>query len=380
MKIGVPKEILPGETRVAIIPETAKRLVEKGAQVVVEAGAGQAASHSDEAYGAAGASVATSPESVLDADLVLKIQPPTIGEDGKPDEVALIKQGAALITFLQPFARPDILERLALRGVTAMAMEMVPRISRAQNMDALSSMATVSGYKAVLLAANAFLRFFPMFITAAGTIPPARALILGAGVAGLQAIATAKRLGAAVEAFDTRPVVKGEVESLGARFIALDVSHEEAQDEGGYAKGLSEEHQRRELELIAGRLPRTDIIITTAAIPGKRAPILITEAMLKELKPGSIIVDLAAEGGGNCELTEYDRTVVKHGVTIIGKINLPALMPVHASQMYSKNVSNLVFHLLGEDGQLKVNFEDAITAGVVATHGGKIVHPALQSG
>ncbi|MCH9044543.1 MAG: NAD(P)(+) transhydrogenase (Re/Si-specific) subunit alpha, partial [SAR324 cluster bacterium] len=212
MKIGVPKEILPGETRVAIIPETAKRLVEKGAQVVVEAGAGQAASHSDEAYGAAGASVATSPESVLDADLVLKIQPPTIGEDGKPDEVAQIKQGAALITFLQPFARPDILERLALRGVTAMAMEMVPRISRAQNMDALSSMATVSGYKAVLLAANAFLRFFPMFMTAAGTIPPARALILGAGVAGLQAIATAKRLGAAVEAFDTRPVVKGEVE------------------------------------------------------------------------------------------------------------------------------------------------------------------------
>ena len=380
MKIGVPKEILPGETRVAIIPETAKRLVEKGAQVVVEAGAGQAASHSDEAYEAAGASVATSPESVLDADLVLKIQPPTIGEDGKPDEVALIKQGAALITFLQPFARPDILERLALRGVTAMAMEMVPRISRAQNMDALSSMATVSGYKAVLLAANAFLRFFPMFMTAAGTIPPARALILGAGVAGLQAIATAKRLGAAVEAFDARPVVKGEVESLGARFIALDVSHEEAQDEGGYAKALSEEHQRRELELIAGRLPRTDIIITTAAIPGKRAPILITEAMLKQLKPGSIIVDLAAEGGGNCELTEYDRTVVKHGVTIIGKINLPALMPVHASQMYSKNVSNLVFHLLGEDGQLNVNFEDAITAGVVATHGGKIVHPALQSG
>jgi len=218
-------------------------------------------------------------------------------------------------------------------------------------------------------------------MTAAGTIPPARTLVLGAGVAGLQALATAKRLGAVVEAFDTRPVVKGEVESLGAKFIALDldVSHDEAQDAGGYAKELSEDHHKRELELIAGRLPRTDIIITTAQIPGRAAPILITTDMVKKLKPGSVIVDMAVEGGGNCELTEYGETVVREGVTIIGQTNLPALMPVHASQMYSKNLNNLVMHMAGE-GEMKLDFDDPITAGVVVTHQGKIVHPALQEG
>jgi proton-translocating NAD(P)+ transhydrogenase subunit alpha len=379
MKVGIPKEVFPGETRVALIPESVKKIAEKGAQVIVESGAGAAASFEDDAYKAAGATVEGSHNAVLGAELVLKIQPPGIGEDSLPDEVAALKEGGALITFLQPFARRKMLERLAARNVTAMGMEMVPRISRAQNMDALSSMATVSGYKAVLLAANAFQRFFPMFMTAAGTIPPARALILGAGVAGLQAVATAKRLGAMVEAFDSRPVVKGEVESLGARFVGLDVSQEEAQDAGGYAKELGEEQHRRELELIAQRLPRTDIVISTAQIPGRRAPILITEAMLKQLKPGSILVDLAVEGGGNCELTEYNRTVVKHGVTLIGTVNLPALMPVHASQMYSKNLGNLVMHLLGESG-LQLNMEDPITAGVVVTHGGKVVHPALQQG
>jgi NAD(P) transhydrogenase subunit alpha len=231
----------------------------------------------------------------------------------------------------------------------------------------------------VLLAANSFARFFPMFMTAAGTIAPAHALILGAGVAGLQAIATAKRLGAVVEAFDTRPVVKEQVLSLGARFIALEVAHEEAQDAGGYAKELSEEHHKKELELIAGRLPRTDILITTAAIPGKAAPILITAEMATLLKPGSVIVDLAAETGGNCALTEVNKIVVKHGVTIIGTTNLPSLMPVHASQMYSKNLSNLVLHLMGENG-LNLDMEDPIVAGVVVTRDGKIVHPALQQG
>ncbi|HEX9843244.1 MAG TPA: NAD(P) transhydrogenase subunit alpha, partial [bacterium] len=262
-------------------------------------------------------------------------------------------------------------------NTTTLAMELIPRISRAQNMDVLSAMATVSGYKAVLLAANTFKRFFPMFMTAAGTIAPAHALILGAGVAGLQAIATAKRLGAVVEAFDTRPVVKEQVQSLGARFVGLEVSHEEAQDAGGYAKELSEEHHRKELELIAQRLLRTDIVITTAQIPGRPAPVLLTAEMVRKMKPGSIIVDLAVEGGGNCELTEYNKTVVQHGVTIIGTANLPALMPVHASQMYSKNLSNLVMHLLGESG-LQLDMEDPITAGVVVTHGGRIVHPALQ--
>ncbi len=378
MKVGIPKEVFAGESRVAMIPESVKRLVDK-ADFVVESGAGAAAGFDDAAYEAVGAQVEADHAAVLAADLVLKIQPPAIGEDGLPDEVAAMTQGAALITFLKPFARSDMLQKLAERNITAMSMEMVPRITRAQNMDALSSMATCAGYKAVLLAANAFARFFPMFMTAAGTIAPARALILGAGVAGLQAIATAKRLGAVVEAFDTRPVVKEQVESLGAKFVALDVAHEEAEDAGGYAKELSEDHHKRELELIAGRLPRTDIIITTAQIPGRSAPILITEEMVQALKPGSVIVDLAAEGGGNCELTEYDRTVVKHGVTIIGTANLPGLMPVHASQMYSKNVGNLLQHLLGDDG-LQLDMEDAITAGVVVTHGGKIVHPALQEG
>jgi NAD(P) transhydrogenase subunit alpha len=376
MKVGIPKEVFPGETRVALIPESVKRLTDKKAEVVVEAGAGVAAGHDDEAYRAAGASIEASHEAVLGADLVLKIQPPATGEDGLPNEVALLKEGAALITFLQPFTRRPMLDQLAARKVTAMGMEMVPRITRAQNMDALSSMATVGGYKAVLLAANAFTRFFPMFMTAAGTIPPARALILGAGVAGLQALATAKRLGAVVEAFDTRPVVKEQVESLGGRFVGLEVSHEEAQDAGGYAKELSEDHHRRELELIAQRLPRTDIIISTAQIPGRKAPILITEEMLTKMKPGSVIVDMAVEGGGNCALTEYNKTVVKHGVILIGTANLPALMPTHASQMYSKNLSNLVMHLLGEGG-LQLNLEDPITAGVVVTHGGKVVHPAL---
>lgn len=377
MKVGIPKEVLPGETRVALIPESVKRLSEKGAEIVVESGAGSASAFSDDDYRAVGASIENAHEAVLAADLVLKTQPPALGEDGLPDEVAALKEGAALIAFLQPFARRGMLERLAARNVTAMSMEMVPRITRAQNMDALSSMATVAGYKAVLLAANAFPRFFPMFMTAAGTIAPARALILGAGVAGLQAIATAKRLGAVVEAFDTRPVVKEQVESLGARFVGLEVSHEEAQDSGGYAKELSEDHHRKELELIGQRLLRTDIVITTAQIPGKPAPVLLTEEMVKKMKAGSIIVDLAVEGGGNCELTEYNKTVVKHGVTVIGTANLPALMPVHASQMYSKNLSNLVLHLMGESG-LQLDMSDPITAGVVVTQGGKIVHPALQ--
>jgi proton-translocating NAD(P)+ transhydrogenase subunit alpha len=377
MKVGIPKEVFPGETRVALIPDTVKRLAEKGAQVLVEAGAGVASGHGDEDYRKVGATVESAHGAVLGAELVLKVQPPAMGEDGLPDEVAALQAGAALITFLQPFTRRAMLEKLAARNVTAMGMEMVPRISRAQNMDALSSMATISGYKAVLLAANAFARFFPMFMTAAGTIAPARALILGAGVAGLQAVATAKRLGAVVEAFDTRPVVKEQVESLGARFVGLEVSHEEAQDAGGYAKALSEEQHTRELELIAQRLLRTDIVIATAQIPGRKAPLLITTAMVQSMKPGSVIVDLAVEGGGNCELSEFDKTVVKHGVTLIGKANLPSLMPVHASQMYSKNLGNLVLHLLGESG-LQLNLDDPITAGVVVTHGGKIVHPALQ--
>ena len=380
MKVGVPKETFQGESRVALVPDSVKQLTGKGLEVVIETGAGEKSSHPDKAYQEVGGSISASAKEVFgETDLVLKIQPPGIGSDGMPDEVSLFREGGALITFLQPFSRQEMLKSLAARKVTAMSMELVPRISRAQNMDALSSMATVGGYKAVLLAANAFKRFFPMFMTAAGTIAPARTLILGAGVAGLQAIATAKRLGAVVEAFDTRPVVKEQVESLGARFVALEVSHEDAEDAGGYAKELDEDQHKKELELIAGKMPRTDIIITTAQIPGKKAPILITTEMVKQLKPGSVIVDMAVEGGGNCELTEYDQTVEKHGVTIIGTANLPALMPVHASQMYSKNLTNLVLHLTGEEG-LNLDLEDPITAGIVVTRDGEIVHPALLEG
>lgn len=377
MKVGIPKEITPGETLVALVPETVKRLVEKGVDVIVEAGAGAGAGFFDEAYLAAGATIEPAHEKVLgESDLVLKVRQP-LAESGKTDEVAMMREGAALIAFLQPYSSQKLLQSLAARQLTAMSMEMVPRISRAQNMDALSSMATVAGYKAVLLAANAFARFFPMFMTAAGTIPPARTLVLGAGVAGLQAIATAKRLGAQVEAFDTRPVVKEQVESLGARFVALEVAHEDAQDAGGYAKELTEEHHKKELELIAGRLPRTDIVITTAQIPGKKAPVLITAEMAATLKHGSVIVDLAADSGGNCEWSVSGETVVKNGVIVIGPDNLPGMLPVHASQMYSKNLGNLVLHLLGEDG-LTLDFDDPITAGVVVTHQGSIVHPALQ--
>ena len=380
MKVGIPKEIVSGETRVAVVPETVKRLTGAGMEVVLETGAGAASSIADGEFVKAGATIAGSAKEVFgSSDLILKIQPLLIGEGGTADEVAALKEGAALITFLQPFKNRKMLERLAARRIRAMGMELVPRITRAQNMDALSSMATVAGYKAVLLAANAFTRFFPMFMTAAGTIPPARALILGAGVAGLQAIATAKRLGAAVEAFDTRPVVKEQVESLGAKFIVMEVAHEEAQDAGGYAKQLSEEHHKKELALIESHLARTDILITTAQIPGKKSPVLITRDMAKKLKPGSVVVDLAVEGGGNCELSELNKTVVKDGVTYIGVTNLPALMPTHASQMYSKNIGNLVLHLW-KDKTLKFDLEDPITSGVLATWEGKIVHPALKQG
>ncbi len=373
MKIAVAKESAPDETRVALIPDTVKQLVAKGHQVAVEAGAGAGAYFSDDAFAAAGAAMEASRDSLYQgADVLVKVQKPSI-ERG---EVAALREGCALIAFLQPHSSGDLLKALSERQVTAFAMEMIPRIARAQNMDALSSMATVTGYKAVLLAAEALPRFFPMFMTAAGTIAPARAFILGAGVAGLQAVATARRLGAVVEAFDTRPVVKEQVESLGAKFVGLDLAHEDAQDAGGYAKELSQEQHDKEVALIAEHLKRADIVITTAQIPGKPAPILITEEMVRTMKPASVIVDLAVDTGGNCALAEPGSTVVKHGVTIVGRTNLAASMPIHASQMYSRNVANLLLHLAGEEG-LNIDLEDAITSGTMVTHQGGITHPAL---
>jgi NAD(P) transhydrogenase subunit alpha len=377
MKIAVPKERRPGELRVAATPETVKKLIALGAEVAVEAGAGAGSSIPDAAYRDAGASLASDRNSLLaGADIVLKVQRPMTAAEGT-DEIAGMKPGAILIGVLAPFANREQVADYAKRNVTALAMEMVPRITRAQAMDVLSSQSNLSGYRAVIDGAHEFGRIFPMLMTAAGTVPAAKVVIMGAGVAGLQAIATAKRLGAVVEAFDTRPVVKEQVESLGAKFISLPVSKDEAEGAGGYAKALSEEQHQKELDLIAGRLSRTDIVITTAQIPGRKSPILITEAMLRQMKPGSIVVDLAAEGGGNCELTVPGQTVVKHGVTLIGTLNLPALMPTHASQLYSKNVSNLVLHLLGKTGY-KIDLADPITGAIVLTHEGQVVHPALK--
>jgi NAD(P) transhydrogenase subunit alpha len=365
MKLGVPKETAVNERRVALTPELAGRLVKSGLAVLVEGGAGEAASFGDEAYRAAGATlVATAPELFGQADIVLKVQPPS------PAEVRLCREGSVLVALFQPSAERDTVSQLAARKVTAFSLALLPRITRAQAMDVLSSQATVAGYKAVLLAAAAAGRLFPMLVTAAGTLPPARLLVLGAGVAGLQAIATARRLGAVVSAFDVRPAVKEQVESLGARFLELQVG-EHAETAGGYAKELSEETHRRELAFLAQAVKDADVVITTAAIPGKRAPILITADAVRGMKPGSVIVDLAVETGGNCELTEAGGDVVKHGVRLLGPLNLPSTLPFHASQMYARNISSFLA-LLVKDGALRLDFDDEIVRETCVTHAGEV--------
>jgi proton-translocating NAD(P)+ transhydrogenase subunit alpha len=355
MRVGVPAESAPGEQRVALVPEVVARLVPGGFEVVVERGAGVAASFPDAAYEDAGARIGPDP---WDADAVVKVQTPSAGE------AARLREGQVLIGFLQPLTDREGIERLAARGVTAFAMESIPRITRAQPMDALSSQATVSGYKATLLAAERLPKFFPMLITAAGTVAPAKALVLGAGVAGLQAIATARRLGAVVTGFDVRPVVREQIESLGANWLDLGVVGEETA--GGYAQELSEEQQRQQQEELEARLPEFDVVITTALIPGRPAPRLIPAAAVAAMRPGSVIVDLAAEAGGNCELTSPGEIVEREGVTIVGLTNLPSTMPYHASQLYARNVSALLHHLAPE-GELVLDFEDEITAGACVT-------------
>ena len=352
----MPKERAAGERRVALVPELAGRLVTSGFEVLIERGAGEAASFPDAAYDEAGARLL---DDVYDeADAVAKVQSPSEAE------VARLREGQVLIGFLQPLTDPKGIERLAARGVTAFAMESIPRITRAQPMDALSSQATVSGYKATLIAADRLPKFFPMLMTAAGTVAPAKVLVLGAGVAGLQAVATARRLGAVVTGFDVRPVVREQIESLGANWLDLGVVGEET--EGGYAQELSEEQQQRQQEELEARLPEFDVVITTALIPGRAAPRLIPASAVAAMKPGSVVVDLAAEAGGNCELTEPGEEVVREGVTIIGPTNLPSSMPFHASQLYARNVSALLQHLAPE-GELKLDFEDEITAGACVT-------------
>jgi NAD(P) transhydrogenase subunit alpha len=353
MRLGIPKESSPGEHRVALVPETVGRLGD-GVEAIVEASAGAAASFSDDAYREAGATIGDP----WSADVVAKVAPPSA------DEVARLRSGQVLIAFLQPLTDAAGVERLTSAGVHAFALESIPRITRAQPMDALSSQATVSGYKAALIAADRLPRFLPMLMTAAGTIPPAKVLVMGAGVAGLQAIATARRLGAVVSAFDVRPAVREQVESLGATFLDLGVTGEET--EGGYARELTPEQQAEQQAELQARIPQFDALITTAAIPGRPAPILVTAEAVRGMRAGSVIVDLAADSGGNCELTRPGEEIIAEGVMIVGAVNLPATMPTHASQLLSRNVASLV-GLMERDGELVLDWDDEILAGACVT-------------
>jgi len=367
MRIGVVRETTPGERRVALVPETVGRLTKSGNEVVVERGAGEASSFPDRMYTDAGATLGDA----WSTELVLKVAKPS------DDELERIREGAVLVAFLQPLTNHALVRELARRRVTALSMDAIPRITRAQPMDALSSQATVAGYKAVLLAAAALPKFFPMLTTAAGTIAPAKAFIIGAGVAGLQAIATARRLGAVVEAFDTRPVVKEQVQSLGAKFLEVDLG-ETGEGAGGYAKELSEEAHRKEVELLAKAVKENDIIITTAAIPGRPAPKLITADMVRSMKPGSVIVDLAAETGGNTELTQAGKVIDVDGVRIDGTTNIPSTMPYHASQMYSRNIQSLLGLMITKEGKLNLDMSDEVIRGTVITKDGEVVHDATR--
>lgn len=375
MVIGVPKETYPNEQRVALIPALIPSLHKAGFEVLIEAGAGEAAGFPDTEYQEAGAHLVNSRADLFaKADILLQVR--TAGANPHFDEdLPLLREGQILIGLMEPLWKAEVMPRLAERGVIAFAMELMPRISRAQSMDVLSSMAMVAGYKAVLLAASHLPKMFPLMMTAAGTVQPARVFVIGAGVAGLQAIATARRLGAVVEAYDIRPAAKGEAESLGAKFVSLGLESEEAQEATGYAKAFDEAFYRRQQQLLASVIARNDVVITTAAVPGKRAPLLINAQMVRAMRPGAVIVDLAAEWGGNCELTRAGETVVEHGVTIIGAVNLASTVPFHASQLYSRNLANFLT-LLFKEGQL--NLEDEITRSTLVTYHGAVVHPRVQ--
>lgn len=360
-----------GERRVALAPGAVRDYKKRGWELRIEAGAGAAASFPDDDFREAGVDVVAGSGAVLEgADLVLKVQPPT------REEVAALPRGCALACHLNPLGPADAIAALAERDISAFAVELVPRITRAQKMDVLSSQATVAGYLAVLRGAGAVTRFLPMLTTAAGTIRPAKAMILGAGVAGLQAIATARRLGAVVSAFDVRPAVKEQVESLGAKFLEAEMG-EDAEDEGGYAKALSEEQHKRELELIAAHVPEMDLVVTTAQIPGKPAPVLVTKEMVESMRPGSAVVDLASESGGNCELTSAGETVDHDGVAVMGPANLPAELPYHASEMYARNLAAFVCHLFDDEGT--TNPDDEITAATCVTRDGEVVNERVRA-
>jgi len=378
MRIGIAKERRPHEARVAVSPDTVKKLIGLGAEVVVEAGAGAGAATTDAALAAAGARIAAdAAEALAGADIVLKVQRPLIaGEDG-PDELKLIERGAVLIGMLAPHSAREAVAAYAERGVVAFSLELLPRITRAQTMDVLSSQSNLAGYKAVLDAAAEFGRAFPMMMTAAGTIAPARVVVLGAGVAGLQAIATARRLGAIVSAYDVRRAAKEQVESLGATFIEVEGA-EDAETAGGYAREVGEEYRRRQAAKLHEALKKQDIAICTALIPGRPAPVLLTEEMVKDMRPGSVIVDLAVEQGGNCALSEAGQVVVRHGVKIVGHLNVPSRIAVDASALYARNLLSFLTPLIDRETKaLKIDWEDEIVKATALTRDGKVVHPAF---
>lgn len=380
MKIGVAKERRPDEARVAVSPDTVKKYVGLGLSVVIESGAGAGANIPDEAFRAAGAEIAPDEAAALkDADLILKVQRPLTAAEGGPDELALMKSGAVLVGLLSPYGAKETVQHYAARGLVSFAVEFMPRISRAQSMDVLSSQSNLAGYKAVIDAAAEFGRAFPMMMTAAGTIAPARVMVMGAGVAGLQAIATARRLGAIVCATDVRPAAKEQVESLGATFVAVeDEEFRQAETAAGYAKEMSDAYKQKQAALIAETIKKQDVVVTTALIPGRKAPVLVTEAMVKTMKPGSVIVDLAVEQGGNCPLAEPGKVVAKHGVKIVGHLNLPSRLAADASSLYARNLLAFVTLMIDKETKgLKIDWEDEIIKGTGLTRDGKVVHPAL---
>jgi NAD(P) transhydrogenase subunit alpha len=380
MKIGIPRERRPNEARVAVSPDTVKKLVALGAEVMIESGAGSSSAVPDGAYAAAGARIAVDEaESLRDADIVLKVQRPLTAAEGGPDELALLKSGAMLIGILAPYAAKEQVAAYAAQGVNAFAMEFLPRITRAQTMDVLSSQANLAGYRAVIEAAAVFGRAFPMMMTAAGTVPAARVMVMGAGVAGLQAIATARRLGAVVSATDVRPAAKEQVQSLGATFVAVeDEEFKQAETAGGYAKEMSDGYKAKQAALTAETIKKQDIVITTALIPGRPAPVLVSEEMVKSMKPGAVVVDLAVEQGGNCPLSEPGKIVVKNGITIVGLLNIPSRIAVDASALYARNLLAFLTPLFDKETKaLKINWDDEIIKATALTRDGQVVHPAF---
>ena len=378
IKVGIVAELAPGERRVAIVPTALSVLNKTGAELILEAGAGNHAGFPDSEYAAKGVRIAGRDEIFDTADVVLQVRSPGANPETGAQDLAQMRRGQTVIGFGEPLTALDAARSLAERGVSFLSMELMPRITRAQSMDALSSMATIAGYKAVLIAADTLPRMFPMLMTAAGTVAPARVLVIGAGVAGLQAIATARRLGAVVSGYDIRTAVKEQIESLGARFVVLNVEAGGAEDKGGYAKAMGEDFYRLQREAMGGVLAEQNVVLTTAAVPGKKAPILITREMVERMAPGSVVVDIAAERGGNCELTKPGETVVHNGISILGPVNLPSAVPYHASQMYAKNIATFLKYLIGKDGNLAIDRADEIVRETLVTHGGEVVHAKVR--